>query len=800
MTGAVIQALWSHWRRNLLQLVALVAGLALATALWSGVQAINAEARSSYDAAASTLGEGEYDQLLPRSGETIEQSRYVALRRAGWQVSPVVEGRIGPPGDTVRLVGIEPLTAPQGLNPLQRQSESVGLDEFLGEPVIFAAPETAAKLLGLIAARVIEDTSIAPGLALTDIGFAQAELGLVGTISRMVVLRAQSTALSELDMLAPELVRQPASGGSDVGRLTDSFHLNLTAFGLLSFAVGIFIVHGTISLAFEQRRAMIRTQRVLGVPLPRLVVLLAAEILVIAVVSGAIGVGLGYMIAAALLPDVAATLRGLYGADVAGTLQLRPSWWISGLAISVLGASIAAGAALWRTASMPLLPRAQPRAITLASDRTARWLFAGAFVLLVSAASLSQWGQGLVMGFIMLGALLVGVALLLPLFLTAAVRLFRRAARRPLAQWFWADTQQQVPGMSLALMALLLASATNIGVTTMVSSFRATFVGFLDQRLAPELFVQLDDAAQGPSLERFVAPYTWEVLPIAFADTRLAGVPSELYGARVGQTYRDNWVLLDQDIDAWDDVAAGTGVVVSEQLARRANVWRGDKLFLPDGRDMQIVGVVADYGNPRGQAVVSETVFAALFPNMPPRRFGLRSDQTETLRTALVEDFGLSEGNLIDQAAIKSFSLQVFERTFTVTGALNVLTLAVAGFAILMSLLTLADMRLPQLAPVWALGQTRRSLGWLELLRACVLAVLTACLALPLGLVLAWVLLAVVNVEAFGWRLPMFLFPSFYVAMIGFALVAAVLAAGWPAWKLSRAAPADLLRVFASDR
>ena len=28
------------------------------------------------------------------------------------------------------------------------------------------------------------------------------------------------------------------------GRLTDSFHLNLTAFGLLSFAVGLFIVHG----------------------------------------------------------------------------------------------------------------------------------------------------------------------------------------------------------------------------------------------------------------------------------------------------------------------------------------------------------------------------------------------------------------------------------------------------------------------------------------------------------------------------------------------------------------------------
>ena len=55
MTGAVLSALVSHWRCNRLQLLTLVLGLALATALWSGVQAINAEARASYDAAAATL-------------------------------------------------------------------------------------------------------------------------------------------------------------------------------------------------------------------------------------------------------------------------------------------------------------------------------------------------------------------------------------------------------------------------------------------------------------------------------------------------------------------------------------------------------------------------------------------------------------------------------------------------------------------------------------------------------------------------------------------------------------------------
>ncbi|MGB1034334.1 MAG: ABC transporter permease, partial [Primorskyibacter sp.] len=103
MMGPIWQALWSHWRRAPLQLVAVVFGLALSTALWSGVQAINAEARASYDAAATTLGEGRYDQILPTAGDSFDQASYIALRRAGWLVSPVVEGRWPGAADGPRL-------------------------------------------------------------------------------------------------------------------------------------------------------------------------------------------------------------------------------------------------------------------------------------------------------------------------------------------------------------------------------------------------------------------------------------------------------------------------------------------------------------------------------------------------------------------------------------------------------------------------------------------------------------------------------------------------------------------------
>ena len=71
-------------------------------------------------------------------------------------------------------------------------------------------------------------------------------------------------------------------------------------------------------------------------------------------------------------------------------------------------------------------------------------------------------------------------------------------------------------------------------------------------------------------------------------------------------------------------------------------------------------------------------------------------------------------------------------------------------------------------------------------------------LALPLGLALAWLLLAVVNVEAFGWRLPMHIFPTQWIALLLLALLAAVIASAVPARRLAKTAPAEFLKVFAN--
>ena len=162
----------------------------------------------------------------------------------------------------------------------------------------------------------------------------------------------------------------------------------------------------------------------------------------------------------------------------------------------------------------------------------------------------------------------------------------------------------------------------------------------------------------------------------------------------------------------------------------------GDTIELPTAGEnwtVRVIGIYADYGNPKGQIAVNFAALTRHFPNIPLTRLGLRVDAASVpaLMSALQERFGLDDRNLADQATLKAESTRIFNRTFAVTAALNTFTLGVAGIALLTSLLTLGASRLPQLAPLWATGITRRQLAAIELLKTVSVAFVTAVLALP---------------------------------------------------------------------
>src|SRR5207237_1697383 len=182
-----------------------------------------------------------------------------------------------------------------------------------------------------------------------------------------------------------------------------------------------------------------------------------------------------------------------YGAQIPGHLTLKREWWIAGIAISVIGALLAATTSLLKAIRLPVLATAQPYAWQQAQHRWLIFQSTLALIVLATGGGLLWYGDSLVSGFAVLAALLLGAALGLPAILERVLSLGQRSAHRPLAAWFWADSRQQLSGLSLALMALLLALAVNVVVGTMAEGVSRTRVTWLDGRSAGEVYLSATD-------------------------------------------------------------------------------------------------------------------------------------------------------------------------------------------------------------------------------------------------------------------------------------------------------------------
>ncbi|MBX8471598.1 MULTISPECIES: FtsX-like permease family protein [unclassified Pseudomonas] len=815
-----LMALLSHWRRHPVQFFSVLTGLWLATSLLTGVEALNSQARDSYARASQLVGGEPQASLSTPNGATFPQQWFVDLRRLGWPVSPVLQGRLilkGHENQRLQLMGIEPVSLP-GDSAVAGQAMPIErIVEFFSPPgSTWISPETLRALnLAEGATPATEtaqtlpplraQTDMAPGVLLVDIGVAQRVLEQPDQLSRLLLPKDFHADIPAA--FKGQLQLKSSGEENNLARLTESFHLNLDALGFLSFIVGLFIVHAAIGLALEQRRGLLRTLRACGVSARMLIACLIVELGALALIGGLFGVVSGYWLASVLLPDVAASLRGLYGAEVAGQLRLSPWWWFSGIGLSLLGALLAGANSLLRAARLPLLAVADPQAW---HQQHARWLrrqgwVAGVCAVIALAALV--WGNSLASGFVLMAGLLLGAALALPVLLSALLNGLLGRSRSVLGQWFLADCRQQLPALSLALMALLLAMAANIGAGSMTAGFRQTFNDWLEQRLTAELYLNPSNPAQARELYTWLKqqPNVTAIMPNWQVSVTLQGWPADVFGIIDHPHYRQHWPLLEsRGDDPWAALAKDDAVMLSEQLARRLKVTPGDHLTIPTpggSWSPRIVGIYADYGNPKGHVLINSNHLLRGWPQLTPNRFNLRIDSPNipALLTALQARFQLDDSRIVDQARLKGWSVQVFERTFAATAALNSLTLAVAGVALFISLLTQSQSRLGQLAPLWALGVTRRQLMLLNLGQTWLLALLTLVLALPLGIGLAWCLDAVINVQAFGWRLPLRVFPLQLLQLMGLALLATLLASAWPLYSLYRTQPADLLRTFAHE-
>jgi putative ABC transport system permease protein len=849
----LLGCLLSHYRRHPVQAVFLLVGVIMANVLLVGTQVINAQARASYAEGERFLGAGPLGRIRPADNRPLlDERQYIALRRAGFhELAPMLRQVVVlENGTTAELVGIDGLAMPrqagQGAQRIAAEgngsfAEVAGEDpapagggdyaSFSLPPYELWAAPTRLRQLGLSAGeqavttggRKLPPAFATPGQSLghrllLDVGALQELADLRGSLSALLVFDITPERLDALVAALPPTLRWvPESDQPDPVALTRSFHLNLAAMGLLSFVVGVFLVYNALAFSYTDRRVLLRRLRLAGVERRRLARALLFELAVFLLLGALIGAWLGTLLAAWLLPGVGQTLAQLYGVYIQYPDGLAPGGLWPPLALTLVAGVLCAAFPLREALSAPLLDRgASGWDLGRTAHRDRRMALLGG-ALLVLAAALARWAPSVLPALAGMACLLLGAALLLPWVLRGLLNALQRLLpeRHAALSWLVADSRWLLGPASLALMAMTLALVANNGLNTMVGSFRTATDQWLAQRLTAELYLResqdtaelqqwLDEQAPGARVaERHRA--TLQRQAPAGGPVTVEVVDLPLVG-----DFMNSIDLLQGAPDAMMTFADGRGVLISERAMRLDGWALGDAVTLCERRGaLPVVGVFHDYGNPLSQWMVAPALHRDCWPGREPSGQAIHGisdgpDGDATAMTdsidwpgvalALTEAFDLEDGDVVDQRELRRIALGVFDRTFSVTRALNLLTLIVAGVGIFCAVSAIHHHRVGQQALLASLGLSRRARGALLLLQWGLLGALSMALVWPFGALLAGYLAGVVTPAAFGWSFPLVVQAGPFLSLAGVAVLCLILAVALPSFKLLSARPGDLLR------
>jgi putative ABC transport system permease protein len=346
----------------------------------------------------------------------------------------------------------------------------------------------------------------------------------------------------------------------------------------------------------------------------------------------------------------------------------------------------------------------------------------------------------------------------------------------------------------------------------MIASFRTTVTIWLNQMMRGDIYI----SAQGLSATRPDTPLDPRVITLTQSNPSI----ESSVGIRVVDVESENGLVelvassTERPIDprlflqtqgtpqqSWQMVQNGA-VLLSEPLANRLRISApGGSLSLltPQGwRSFPIAGIYADYASTRGTVRMSLDVYRRLWSDdrlnglalfLPPH-----SDIdkiTAGLRTQL-GDFPAIQIN--PSGALRQDALAVFDRTFAITSAMQLVTTLVAFIGVLSSLLAMQLERAREIGILRALGLNLAEMRRLTLYETGLLGASAGLLALPTGYILAWILIFVINQRSFGWTLQMHVDPAPFIQAFLLSVGAALLAALYPGWRLSRMQVAEALR------
>ncbi len=679
----------------------------------------------------------------------------------------------------------------------------------------------SVRILGVIVPEGPRAKLALDDLLVVDIATAQELCHQLGRITRIdLALPEGERGLAREAQIAALLpagakLERSALRGQGLEDMTHAFRLNLRALSLLALLVGVFLVYNTMTFSVLQRRPLIATLRTLGVTRTQIFCTIAGEALWLGVIGTCLGIWLGTELAQRLIVLISQTMNDLY--FVTSVREVRVDW-----SIVAQAAALGVGATLLGALPPAIeATRERPRLALAGSNLESRRrvfaprLFAlGACSIAAALLLFSFETSNLVPSFIGLLFVVLSVGLWTPLLSVACSRL-----AAPIFGWMFGmfgrhaarGIETLLSRTSVAIAALAVALSATIGMGVMIDSFRSTFVKWLELTIeadiyasAPTLVASHNESTLDPaSLELLTqAPGVAEFTTYRGFETRLEGRPIHAAAITLNQLRMESFEFSDARAEeVWSFFDGKDALIVTESFGYRNKVGRGDRLTLATDRgprDFEVLGTYSDFASDQGFVLISRASYERFFFDRGVTSTALFCEPdvdvealVSRLRALVPQDQAIT---IRSNRVLREGSLVVFERTFAITAVLRLLATAVAFVGVLSALLSLELERAREIGILRAQGVTPREVRRLVILETGLMGTIAGLLAMPLGFALAMVLILVINKRSFGWSLDLQLDPWLFVSTLSLALLAALLAGLYPAWRMSRSRPALALR------
>ncbi len=344
----------------------------------------------------------------------------------------------------------------------------------------------------------------------------------------------------------------------------------------------------------------------------------------------------------------------------------------------------------------------------------------------------------------------------------------------------------------------------------MITSFRDSFIDWLDVRLQADIYVAapvVESGASAPTLSPDLIARLTSMPGVASVSTgrwvRLHtgnGVTRLFVLDIAEENFRSYQLKQGKTANVWAAFQDNDAVVVSEPYAYRHELDRGDGVILRTdhgNREFKIAGIYYDYGSDQGVIMMSRRTYDRYWDDPTITAIGIYTRpgfDVEGLVQQLRALAGEQEIGIRSNQALREASLQVFDRTFAITAVLRVLATIVAFIGVLSALMALQLERARELAILRACGLTPRQLWQLVTAETGLMGFCSGLLAWPLGIGMGLALILVINRRSFGWTLQVSVDPSILLHGLALAMLAALLAGLYPAFKMARTSPALALR------